>query len=105
MMTINTGIWLGKICAAVLKALDEANAMIIADKKKAAETMLGSTTESGFSLDEILAVLNDPDIRFTTTPENVMKYAEFMKSIHSIEHVPASWKELFFPEIHEKAGS
>src|SRR5204863_5979147 len=57
-----------KICNAVLKALDEANALIVADKKKAAETLLGSTAESGFSLDEILTVLNDPDIRFTTTP-------------------------------------
>ncbi len=90
---------------AVLKALDEANAMIVADKKKAAETLLGSTTESGFSLDEILAVLNDPEIRFTTTPESVMKYAEFMNSIHSIQHRPMSWKDLFFPEIHDKAGS
>lgn len=93
-----------KIVGAVLKALDEANAMIVADKKKAAETMLGSTTEGG-TLDEILAVLNDPDIRFTTTPESVMKYAEFMHSIHSIEHLPMSWKDLFFSEIHEKAGS
>ncbi len=76
--------------------------MIVADKKKAAEALLA---ESGFSLDENLAVLNDPDIRFTTTPESVMKYAELMKSINSITHVPASWKELFFPEIHDKAGS
>jgi NitT/TauT family transport system substrate-binding protein len=94
-----------KIVAAVLKALDEANMLIVADKKKAAETMLGATTESSFSLEEILAVLNDPDIKFTTTPENVMKYAEFMKSIKSLEHVPASWKDLFFPEIHGAPGS
>jgi NitT/TauT family transport system substrate-binding protein len=94
-----------KIYGAVLKALDEANDLIVSDKKKAAETLLSSTTESGFSLDEILAVLNDPDIRFTTTPESVMKYAEFMNSIKSIEHLPMSWKELFFPEIHDKAGS
>jgi NitT/TauT family transport system substrate-binding protein len=94
-----------KIYGAVLKALEEANAMIVADKKKAAETLLGATTESGFSLDEIMAVLNDPDIRFTTTPESVMKYAEFMNSIKSIGQLPMSWKELFFPEIHDKAGS
>jgi NitT/TauT family transport system substrate-binding protein len=94
-----------KTYTAVLRALEEANAMIVADKKKAAETLLGATTESGFSLEEIMAVLNDPDIRFTTTPESVMKYAEFMNSIKSIEHLPMSWKELFFPEIHDKAGS
>ena len=94
-----------KAYAAVLKALDEANSMIVADKQKAAETLLSSTTEKGFSIDEILAVLNDPEIRFTTTPENVMKYAEFMAGIHSIAHRPSSWKDLFFPEIHGAPGS
>jgi hypothetical protein len=34
-----------------------------------------------------------------------MKYAEFMNSIKSIEHLPMSWKDLFFSEIHDKAGS
>jgi NitT/TauT family transport system substrate-binding protein len=94
-----------KIFKAVLQALDQANIMIVSDKKRAAETMLASTTESGFTLDEILAVLDDKDIKFTTTPENVMKYAEFMKSIKSIENAPASWKDLFFPEIHGAPGS
>jgi hypothetical protein len=38
--------------------------------------------------------LNDPDIRYTTTPENVMKYADFMVGRQhqgppaSIHHVP-----------------
>lgn len=91
-----------KIYDAVLKALEEANALIVSDKTKAAEALM---KESGFSLEENLAVLNDPDIRFTTTPESVMKYAEFMNSIKSISNLPASWKDLFFPEIHDKAGS
>ena len=89
----------------VLKALEEANMLIVADKKKAAEILLGSTTEGGFSLEEILAVLNDPDIRFTTIPESVMKYAEFMHSIKSIQHLPMSWKDVFFPDMHDRAGS
>jgi NitT/TauT family transport system substrate-binding protein len=94
-----------KIYGAVLKALEESNAMIVADKKKAAETLFGSTVESGFSMEEILEVLNDPDIRFTTTPESVMKYAEFMAGIGSISNKPSSWKDLFFPEIHGAPGS
>jgi NitT/TauT family transport system substrate-binding protein len=93
------------IYAAVLAALKEAHAMIVADKRMAAELLLGSTTDSGFSLDELLAVVNDADVRFTTTPENVMKYAEFMSSIGSISNRPASWKDLFFPEIHGEPGS
>jgi NitT/TauT family transport system substrate-binding protein len=94
-----------RIYAAVLKALDEANAMIQADKKMSADLLLASTTESGFSADEILEMINDPAVKFTTTPENVMKYAEFMHGIGTLEKRPASWKELFFPEVHGAPGS
>ena len=53
----------------------------------------------------MVAVLKDPAIKFTTTPENVMKYAEFMHGIGSIKNRPASWKDMFFPEIHGAPGS
>ena len=94
-----------KVYAAVLKAVEDATAMIVADKRKAADLLLASTNESGFSADEILAVLNDPDVKFTTTPENVMKYAAFMHDVDSIKKSPGSWKDLFFPEIHQSPGS
>ena len=50
-------------------------------------------------------VMNDPSVKFTTTPENVMKYAEFMHSIGSIKKAPGSWKELFFAEVQDNPGS
>ena len=93
------------IYGAVLKALEEANAIIVADKPAAAAVLLASTGEGGFSQDEIVDVLTDPNIKFTTTPENIMKYAEFMQSIGSIANTPTSWKDLFFPEIHGAAGN
>jgi NitT/TauT family transport system substrate-binding protein len=94
-----------KVYAAVLKAIDEANRMIAADRKSAAELLLASTNDRGFSVKEIVDVLIDPHIKFTTTPENVMKYAEFMHSIGSIRNRPGSWKDMFFPEIHGAPGS
>jgi NitT/TauT family transport system substrate-binding protein len=93
------------VYAAVLKAIGEANRMIAADKRSAAELLLASTSDKGFHVQEIVDVLNDPHIRFTTTPENVMKYADFMRGIGSIRNRPASWKDLFFPEIHGAPGS
>jgi len=93
------------IYAAVLAALNEANGMIRADPRAAAELLLGPTAERGFTLDEMVAVLADPAITFTTTPQNVMKYAAFMHDIGSIANRPASWKELFFPEIHAVPGT
>jgi NitT/TauT family transport system substrate-binding protein len=95
-----------KVFKAVLNALEEANRRIIADKKTAAEILLASTGgEKGFSVNEIIEVLNDPHVKFTTTPENVMKYATFMHDTGSIENQPASWKDLFFPEIQGAPGS
>jgi NitT/TauT family transport system substrate-binding protein len=95
-----------KVFGAVLKALAEANRRIIADKKSAAEILLASTGgEKGFSAAEIVEVLNDSHVKFTTTPENVMKYAAFMHDIGSIKNRPSSWKDLFFPEIHGAPGS
>jgi NitT/TauT family transport system substrate-binding protein len=44
-------------------------------------------------------------VKFTTTPENVSKYADFMHQIGSIQQKPASWKDVFFPEIHSAPGS
>ena len=94
-----------KVYGAVLKAIDEANHMIAADKNSAAELLLAATNDKGFSVKEIVEVLSDPHVKFTTTPENVMKYADFMHSIGSIRNRPASWKDMFFPDIQGAPGS
>ncbi|HET7132753.1 MAG TPA: ABC transporter substrate-binding protein, partial [Gammaproteobacteria bacterium] len=91
--------------AAVLAALEDANAQIRADPRAAAEILFAAEPTAGFSVDELIEVLGDPDIEFTTTPANTEKYARFMRSIGSIEHEPASWRDLFFPEIHAAPGS
>jgi NitT/TauT family transport system substrate-binding protein len=95
----------GKVYSAVLKALDEAVGLILSDKEDAADILLQSTGESGFTREEILAVMNDPDVKFTTTPEHILKYADFMHQIGSLKQRPASWKDLFFPEIQDSPGS
>jgi NitT/TauT family transport system substrate-binding protein len=91
--------------AAVLAALEEANEIIRSDPRAAAEILFAAESAAGFSVEELVEVLRDPDIRFTTTPENTEKYAEFMLSIGSIENRPGSWRDLFFPEIHVAPGS
>jgi NitT/TauT family transport system substrate-binding protein len=94
-----------EVYGAVLKALEEANRLILADRRAAAELLLGSTVEGGFTVEELVGVLEDPQIAFTTTPQNVKKYADFMHEIGSIRNRPASWQEMFFPEIHPVPGS
>jgi NitT/TauT family transport system substrate-binding protein len=91
--------------AAVLAALTEANELIRNDPQAAAEILFAAESAAGFSVDELVEVLRDPAIRFTTAPENLEKYAEFMRAIGSIENEITSWRDLFFPEIHGGPGS
>jgi len=91
--------------AAVLGALEEANELIRSDRHAAAEILFKAEAAAGFSVDELVEVLGSADIKFTTTPENTEKYAAFMQTIGSIENRPASWRDLFFPEIHGAPGS
>ena len=58
------------VYGAVLAALDEANELIRSDPKTAAEILFAAESAAGFSVDELVEVLRDPEIRFTTTPEN-----------------------------------
>jgi len=91
--------------AAVIAALEEANALIRSEPETAAQILFAAESAAGYSVAELVEVLRDPDIRFTTTPENIEKYAEFMNDIGSIENRPDSWRDLFFPEIHAAPGS
>lgn len=93
-----------RVYGAFIKALEEATAMINKDKAWAAETYLRISRDKD-SKENIMRMLNDPNIIFTATPQNVMKYVNFMHKINSIKVMPDSWKDLFFPEAHGLAGS
>jgi NitT/TauT family transport system substrate-binding protein len=93
-----------KVYAAFVAALDEATAQINGNKRAAAETYLRISKDKD-SLDDILKMLNDPEIKYTTTPNNVMKYVDFMHKIGSIKVKPDSWKDMFFPNAQKLSGS
>ena len=93
-----------KTYAAVLAAMKEAVDSINADKKRAAEIYVkeGGGKES---VDKIYKMMTDPQVRYTLTPERVQPYAEFMYDTGALKNKPASWKDLFFPEIYNLPGS
>jgi NitT/TauT family transport system substrate-binding protein len=93
-----------KLCAAFIAAMNEANALIAKDTKKAAEIYLAVSKQKG-AVDEIVRILNDPNSKFSTVPDGTMKYAEFMFRVGTIRAKPALWKDLFFPPIYGSAGS
>ncbi len=93
-----------KLFGAFIAALDESVKFINADKKAAAALWI-KAEKSKLSQAFIDKILADPDNVFTTTPQSVMKYVDFMHKVGSIKEKPASWKDLFFPEVHGKQGS
>lgn len=93
-----------KTYQAFLDAFAEATAIINKDKKGAAEFYLQVSKDKD-TVKDILAMLNDPQIEYTQTPKNITKYADFLYKIGSVKQKPATWKDLFFPEIHLLPGS
>jgi NitT/TauT family transport system substrate-binding protein len=96
-----------KLSVAFVAALDEANALIAKDKKKAAEIYISVSKVKSFfgSQDDIVKILNDPDSKFSSTPTGIGEYLEFMSKVGTIRSKPASWKELFLPPVQTRAGS
>ena len=92
------------VTKALMAALAEATDVINKDKMAAARLWI-EDSHSKLSLDFVHNVLAGPQVKWTLVPQNTMKYADFMHKVGTIKEAPASWKDLFFPEIHAKAGS
>ena len=90
---------------ALLRGLKDAIDFINKDKRGAAQIFFESIGGKGETMDEIMATLNDPKNVITMVPQNTLKYAQFMHDIGSLKNRANSWKDLFFPDIHDLPGS
>jgi NitT/TauT family transport system substrate-binding protein len=93
-----------KIIAAFVAALDEACRFATEDKPAAA-ALYAAAANVKTSDTLALRILEDPENRFSITPTHMMAFADFMHRVGTLKHAPASWRELFFPEIHDLPGS
>ena len=93
-----------KTYAAFMAAMTQAIQIIRNDKEKAANIYL-EISHSKEPMKLILTMLNDPGVEFTMTPQGAGQYAAFMHSVGTVKVKPASWKELYFPEVHDLPGS
>ena len=93
-----------KAYAAFVAAFEEATNMINKDKRAAAE-IYKRMTKTSESIEELMKQLGDPQVEFTLTPHLTIKTAEFMFKTKRIDKKPADWKELYFPNVHNRPGS
>ena len=89
---------------ALIAAFQEATEMLNRDVKPAAQYWIDDV-KSKLTVDKVAEIASGKDVRWTMAPENTMQYAQFMHMVGSIKVQPASWKELFFPELHALPGS
>ena len=91
--------------AAVVAGLEEAMAFINANKRAAAEIYL-KAEKTKLSADEIhKMLLDEKTIYFSPTPSRVMVWADYMVKVGLLQNKPASWKDFFFENVHNKPGS
>jgi NitT/TauT family transport system substrate-binding protein len=90
---------------ALLLALKDASEYINRDRRSAAQIYFDSIGGKGETMDDIIASLNDPRNVVTMTPQNTLRYAQFMHEIGSLKNRATSWKDLFFADIHDLPGS
>lgn len=89
---------------AFLAALKEATGIVDKDRRAAAAYWI-EDSKSKLPLDTAAKIVGGSQVHWTMTPENTMKFADFMASVGRLKVKPASWKDYFFPEIYDLKGS
>jgi len=93
-----------KTLKAVVEACKEATAMIDADRRRVAQIYVDVTGDK-VGAQKAFEILDAPDMVFSAVPNGTLQIAQFMHRTGSIKVEPKSWKDMFFPEIHDMPGS
>jgi NitT/TauT family transport system substrate-binding protein len=87
-----------KLVKAIVGALNEATEWINSDKRAAAEAYLRVTKDKS-SIEEIMAMLNDPDITITLKPRGAQPISEFLYKVGRVKAKPDTWQGYYFGDV------
>jgi NitT/TauT family transport system substrate-binding protein len=93
-----------KFAKAFMAAQEEANAYIQKDRKGAAAIFL-RVSKVKLAQEEVEKMLDDPDTQFSTTPNGISQYINFMSKAGTIKTKPAKWNDMFVPDFQGRQGS
>ena len=79
---------------------DDALAAIKADPALAAE-IYARADKPKLSPEQVRELIVNPENSYSTSPHNILKYADFMSKIGLNRNRAASWRDLFFAETSE----
>ena len=87
-----------KLVKAIVGALNEATDWINADKRAAAEAYLRVTKDKS-SIEEIMGMLNDPDITITLKPRGAQPISDFLFKVGRVKAKPDTWQGYYFGDV------
>jgi NitT/TauT family transport system substrate-binding protein len=93
-----------KLYRAILDAMQEASEFIAAHPRETV-AYYAADTRSKIDTDLMEGLLADPHYKYILTPHATLQWADFMHKVGRIKVAPASWKDLFWPEIYDLDGS
>lgn len=93
-----------KVADALLAAIDESIAFIEANPQEAA-AIWSQAEGTNLTQEEIVALITDPQVKFTTTPERLLPYVNYMARAGLIKQDTNDWRDLFFDTVSHLEGS
>lgn len=93
-----------EVIGALMAALEESIAFIQEHPEEAAQ-IWAKAENTNLTQDEIVALIKDPQTKWTTTPERLLPYVNFMARVGLISHDTEDWRDLFFDSVHNTEGS
>jgi NitT/TauT family transport system substrate-binding protein len=89
---------------ALIAAFKEATDTVNRDKAAAGALWI-SDSNSKLAPEMVARIVAGPQVNWTLTPEATMKFADFMTNVGTLKVKASSWKDYFFPEVHDLKGS
>jgi NitT/TauT family transport system substrate-binding protein len=89
---------------AVLLGIEDANRFIRERPREAAEIYI-KAENSKMPVDEVAAITRDGSHVWQAEPAGTVAMGEFMARTGQLRTAPKSWKEVFFPILHDREGS
>jgi NitT/TauT family transport system substrate-binding protein len=92
------------VVKAFLSAAREAERFISEHPREACEMYVVATGEKA-PLEDLVAMIKQPDMFYNMTPVGTMATALHMSDIKVLKTRPASWKDFFFTDAHDLPGN
>ncbi|WP_336490397.1 ABC transporter substrate-binding protein [Methylobacterium nigriterrae] len=89
-----------KLYKVFVMAFQRAIDLINRDPQRAAEIYLRDSKEK-LTVEQVMRILKDPQVEYTTTPKHIDRYSEFLYRTGQLKVRPAGLDDLFFPRPDE----